>query len=107
MNSEQPAEQIIVYGHQYCSQAMVLAAALQRNRIDHEWRDILNGDPAWKDELRALARGNLSVPTVVFPDGGVLVEPWPDQVLKRLGDEKRPGLIDRLSGLFNRDEETG
>ena len=86
---------MIVYGHKYCAQAVMLARTLAQYRIEHEWRDIREGDPIWKDELLALARGYLSVPTVVFPDGTVMVEPWPGQVLKKLGIEK-PGFLDRL-----------
>lgn len=75
---------LIVYGHDHCPQARLLFKALAENRVEHEWRDVLKGEPRFKDELRQLARGYLSVPTVVFPDGSVMVEPWPDEVLKKL-----------------------
>lgn len=88
---------LIVYGHDYCAQATMLARTLNDHDIEHEWRDIKRGDPAWSEELRALARGNLSVPTVIFPDGSVLVEPWPRDVLKKLG-VKKSGFLDRLFG---------
>ncbi len=74
----------IVYGHEYCAEAIYLQSYLNRNGIDYEWRDIAEGDPRFKDELRLLARGYLSVPTVIFPDGEVMVEPDPKQVLARL-----------------------
>ena len=74
---------LIVYGHEYCAGAMYLKSYLNKNAIDYEWRDIVNGDPRFKDELRLLARGYLSVPTVVFPNGEVLVEPNPKEVLAR------------------------
>jgi hypothetical protein len=44
----------------------------------------MEGNPDYKNELRLLARGYLSVPTVVFPDGEVMVEPNPKEVLARL-----------------------
>ncbi|MDQ3007363.1 MAG: glutaredoxin family protein [Chloroflexota bacterium] len=75
---------LIVYGHEYCVDAMYLKSYLNKNAIDYEWRDVANGDPHFKDELRLLARGYLSVPTVVFPDGEVLVEPNPKEVLAKL-----------------------
>jgi len=75
---------LIVYGHEYCADAIYLQSYLNRNAIDYEWRDIANGDSHFKDELRLLARGYLSVPTVVFPDGEMLVEPNPREVLARL-----------------------
>ncbi|MCI0553458.1 MAG: hypothetical protein L0287_21125 [Anaerolineae bacterium] len=75
---------LIVYGHEYCADAIYLQSYLNRNAITYEWRDIEKGDPRFKDELRSLARGYLSVPTVIFPDGEVLVEPNPKEVLARL-----------------------
>jgi mycoredoxin len=75
---------LIVYGHVFCGQAVHLRSALDQNVVVYEWRDIAHGDPRYRDELRALARGFLSVPTVVFPDGQVMVEPYPREVLARL-----------------------
>ncbi len=57
---------LIVYGHEYCADAIYLQGFLNRNAITYEWRDIEKGDPRFKDELRSLARGYLSVPTVIF-----------------------------------------
>jgi hypothetical protein len=31
--------------------------ALNQKEIEYEWRDIHNGDPIWKDELRTLTNG--------------------------------------------------
>ena len=76
---------LIVYGHAYCWQAALLAKALREHQIDHDWRDIIEGDKAYQGELKKLARGYLSVPTVIFPDGTVMVEPLPDQVLDKIG----------------------
>ncbi len=75
---------LIVYGHQYCADAIYLEDYLNQSGIAYEWRDIVEGDPYFKDELRLLARGYLSVPTVVLPDGEVMVEPNPKEVLARL-----------------------
>jgi len=91
-------ERIIVYGHMRCAQAAWLAQVLLEQRIPHEWRDVAEGDPGYKDELRALARGHLSVPTVVFPDGTVMVEPMPNEVLTKLNRRPPPGLLQRLLG---------
>ncbi len=74
---------LIVYGHQYCADALYLDSYLHKNGVTYEWRDIADGDPRFQQELRLLAGGNLSVPTVVFPDGEVLVEPNPKEVLAK------------------------
>ena len=75
---------LIVYGHQYCADAIFLRGYLNRNAIDYEWRDIVEGDPQFRNELLLLANGYFSVPTVIFPDGNVMVEPNPKEVLARL-----------------------
>ncbi len=86
---------LIVYGHHACGLARMLAEALAERHIDHEWRDVLNGEPRFREELRRLARGYLSVPTVIFPDGTVMVEPSPGEVLRKLSSHG-PGLVERL-----------
>ena len=75
---------LIVYGHDYCGLARMLAEALAEHHIEHDWRDVRDGEPRSRDELRQLAQGYLSVPTVIFPDGTVMVEPWPEDVLGKL-----------------------
>lgn len=89
------AQKLIVYGHEFCPQARLMAHVLSENEIDHEWRDVRGGQPEFQTELKVLANGNLSVPTLVFPDGSVIVEAWPNQMLKRLG-LKKPNLLERL-----------
>ncbi len=87
-----PAQEcrLIVYGRHSCGRSHWLYEELLENHIDFEWRDIVMGEPRYRDELQALARGYLSVPTVVFPDGSVMVEPRPDQVLARLRQGEGP-----------------
>jgi mycoredoxin len=75
---------LIVYGHGDCALSLWLAHSLDENHIEHEWRDVLKDEPRFRHELKQLAKGNLSVPTVIFPDGTVMVEPRPEQVLNRL-----------------------
>lgn len=91
-NSDAP---LIVYGHGLCLQARLLAVELKEYQIAYEWRDVLKGEPRFRAELMKLAHGSLSVPTVVLPDGTVMVEPWPTDVLDKLGVH-RPSLIERL-----------
>lgn len=94
---EATQERIIVYGHDWCSHAAMLKRELEAAEVPHEWRDIMRGEPGYKEELRALARGNLSVPTVLFPDGTVLIEPRTADLFSRLGIESR-GWAERIKG---------
>ena len=75
---------LVVYGHKSCADAIYLEGYLNRNGISYEWRDIVEGDPDFKNELSLLARGFLSVPTVVFSVGEVMVELNPKEILARL-----------------------
>ena len=100
MDKNQNAK-LVVYGHNFCAQALVLARALNKNEVDHEWRDIMTGPPEWQAELKSLARGNLSVPTVIFPDGQVMVEPYPNEVMDKLGVESS-SLLNRLQKRLQR-----
>jgi mycoredoxin len=75
---------LIVYGHEFCPLSRSVKRALNDNHIEFEWRDVETGDPRYREELKKLARGNLSVPTVIFPDGTVMVEPNSTAVLKKL-----------------------
>lgn len=84
-------ERLIVYGRHSCGRSHWLYEELMEHQVDFEWRDIVMGEPRFREELLKLARGCLSVPTVIFPDGAVMVEPRPDQVLNKLqlGDAAR------------------
>lgn len=86
---------LVIYGHNYCLQAQILVAALDKHHVDYEWRDVMQGEPHFQDELKQVANGNLSVPTLIFPDGTIMVEPWSGKVLKKLG-LKKESWLDRL-----------
>lgn len=103
-DTQKTTQKLIVYGHDYCGQARQLVRVLNQKEIEYEWRDIRNGDPAWKEELLVLAKGFLSVPTVIFPDGKVMVEPWPDEVVARLKGEEQRGVLEKVASFFKRDK---
>jgi len=91
MDNSNDQARLIVYGHHFCGLARMLADALAEHHVEHEWRDVMDGEPGFRDELRRLARGYLSVPTVVFPDGAVMVEPLPKDVLRKLNAPGQAG----------------
>jgi len=106
MEPSKTKQDLVVYGHNYCLQAMLLVKELDKCEVDYEWRDVREGEPQFEADLRELAGGNLSVPTVIFPDGEVMVEPWPGQVLKKL-DLKKPSPVERLLHRWQRQQESG
>jgi hypothetical protein len=53
---------LIVYGHRLFSDVFFLRRALDQNGVIYEWRDVAEGDPGFKNELRLLARNLLCRP---------------------------------------------
>ena len=78
---------LIIYVHNFCADAICLRGYLNQSEVAYEWRDIVEGDPYFKKELCLLARGGLSVPTVVFPEGEVMGRPKPKEIFARLKGE--------------------
>jgi mycoredoxin len=66
--------EIVVYTTQLCGQCLALKSRLRAGRI--EFREIdIEDDAEARRFVRLAAAGQMSVPTVVLPDGRVLVEP--------------------------------
>ena len=75
---------IIVYGTTWCPDCRGAKQFLGDHLIQYVWVDI-EQDAEAMAEVERLNHGNRSVPTIVFPDGGVLVEPNGDQLAQKLG----------------------
>ena len=73
------APELIVYTTATCGHCWSLKRWLQGEHIAFREIEIID-DPAAQQFVRAAANGHMSVPTVVFPSGTVLVEPSPAQV---------------------------
>jgi mycoredoxin len=73
-----------MYTTQWCAFCKRLKAQLARDGIEMTEVDI-ERDPAAAEYVMSVNGGNQTVPTVVFPDGSVMVNPSAIQVKKRLG----------------------
>jgi mycoredoxin len=69
-----PREQITVYGTTWCRDCHLAKAVLELNGQNYAWVDI-DQEPAAVEVVIRLNGGRRTVPTIVFPDGRVLVEP--------------------------------
>ncbi len=76
--------QITVYGTTWCGGSRRVRLLLDKNQIPYSWIDIDRDEQAGK-YVENLNRGNRSVPTLVWPDGSVLVEPSDEAMAKKLG----------------------
>ena len=65
---------IVVYGTAWCGDCRRAKKLLERRGIDCAWVDVEEQKGA-KEEMLRLNGGDRRVPTLLFPDGSVLVEP--------------------------------
>jgi len=68
-------ESVVVYGTAWCPDCVRTKHILDRSNTPYVWIDIQH-DPEATRKVEELNKGMRSVPTIVFPDGTVLVEPF-------------------------------
>ena len=75
-------EIITIYGTTWCGDCKRARAFFEKNQIAYQWIDI-DRDPAARQFVEKVNHGNRSVPTIVFPNGDLLVEPRESQLVAR------------------------
>ncbi len=63
-----------LYGTNWCGDTRRARQFFEINKIEYEWIDIDNDLEAAKF-VESINDGYRSVPTIIFPDGSILVEP--------------------------------
>lgn len=76
--------EIIVYGTSWCGDCHRARTILDNNHIPYRWIDI-DQDSEARAFVEKTNRGFRSVPTIVFPDGSILVEPGNRELSQKLG----------------------
>jgi mycoredoxin len=71
------------YGTNWCPSSRRAKKILVDRGIDFEWINI-DEDPDGREFVMEVNNGNRSVPTIVFPDGDILVEPSSAQLSNKL-----------------------
>lgn len=77
--------QIVMYVTEYCADCSRAKKFFLANDIPH-LRVSLEGDDRATEFVMHINRGYRSVPTIVFPDGSVLVEPGWDELKAKISD---------------------
>ena len=77
-------EEIIVYGTTSCPDCRRSKRYLERQNVPYTWVNI-NEQPDAAQTVMRINGGSRSVPTIVFPDGSVLVEPSDRDLGSKLG----------------------
>ncbi|MBN1979842.1 MAG: NrdH-redoxin [Anaerolineae bacterium] len=75
--------QIVLYGTIWCSGTRFARSFLDERRIPYQWVDI-DQDPKAAACVEEINRGYRSVPTIIFPDGSILVEPSQSELEHKL-----------------------
>lgn len=65
---------IIVYGTRWCGDTKRALKILDERHVEYQWIDI-DKDSEGEKFVKETNHGNRSVPTIVFPDSSILVEP--------------------------------
>ena len=76
-------EQIKIYGTSWCPDCARTKQVFNKLKIPFDWIDIDKDKPA-AAEVQKINGGFKSVPTIVFPDNSVLVEPGNTELEQKL-----------------------
>ena len=74
---------ILLYAANWCSDCLRTQRFLRKHKIAFEWIDVDQNSEAEQFVLN-VNQGMRSVPTIVFPDGSILVEPSDRQLAEKL-----------------------
>lgn len=75
---------ITMHGASWCPDARRARKFLEEREIPYEWHDI-DEESESRDLVKEINNGTVVVPTIVFPDGSILVEPSNAQLEEKLG----------------------
>ena len=74
---------ITVYGADWCSDCKRSKRLLDSKNIEYTWVDVDNNEAALQT-VKSLNQGKRINPTIVFPNGDILVEPTDSQLSSKL-----------------------
>ena len=78
-------QQIKVFGAPWCPDCKRSKEFLNEQRVPYQWSDI-DEDEAGRDYVQQVNNGKqIIIPTIVFPDGSILVEPSDAELAEKLG----------------------
>jgi thioredoxin reductase (NADPH) len=77
-------ERLKVYGAPWCPDCRRAKKFLGEHRVPYDWSDI-DQDSEGLQEVQRLQNGGRTIPTIVFGDGSILLEPSNDELARKLG----------------------
>lgn len=76
-------EKIKIYGTRWCGDCKRALRILDEHQVDYDWVDI-DQNKDGEAFVKTTNQGNRSVPTIIFPDGSMLVEPPNQKLIDKL-----------------------
>lgn len=76
---------IIMYSTEYCPDCKLAKAYFEANEIAYQQVN-LEGNEEATEFVKQINRGFQSVPTIIFPDGSILVEPSLTELRKKFSN---------------------
>lgn len=77
-------KEILVYGTRWCGDTKRARLFFESHNIDYHFIDI-DQDKNGERIVREVNEGSRSVPTIIFSDGSILVEPNENSLAKKMG----------------------
>jgi mycoredoxin len=77
---------VLIYGTSWCGGCRRTKKVLEERGADYAWVDVEKRKGA-REEMLRLNGGDRRVPTILFPDGRVLVDPTIPQLNERLDEQ--------------------
>jgi len=75
---------ITVYGAPWCPDCRRSKKFLSEHRVAFDWIDI-DDDQEARGRVEEIQNGGRSIPTIVFADGDILIEPSNEELARKLG----------------------
>ncbi len=85
MNNINSTPEITVYGADWCPDCRRAKKLLNEHGVPYQWVDI-ETNHAGEEFVLKTNRGSRTIPTIVFGDGSILVEPSNPQLIAKLGN---------------------
>ena len=76
--------EIKIYGTTWCPDCNRAKTFMAENKVDYDWTNV-DEEPEFIEYILEINNGERRVPTIVFPDGSVIVEPTNRELAEKLG----------------------
>ena len=74
---------IKVYGTTWCGDCTRAKLFMDENGVSYDWTDV-DEETQYQDYIKGLNNGQMRVPTIIFPDGSILVEPSNEELAEKI-----------------------